>query len=121
MALPADYASQWTHDYAEVIDLAKKLSPMVAVFTILPVEDGMPLGTPYFDPSLIDQLNSSIRQLAKEKDVRLIDANRKFLSVQWKGHYTVDGVHPTSVAYKTFDEELLSGTGALCSSRNGAN
>lgn len=112
--LPPNYVEKWKNDYAEMIDLARQLNSTLAVSTVLPVEDGMPLGSKYFDPILIEQMNTSIRQVAKEKGIRLIDTNKTFLNVNWKGHYTVDGVHLTSDAYKVFAKELLSGMPSLC-------
>lgn len=97
-----------------MIDLARQLNSTLAVSTVLPVEEGMPLGTKYFDPILIERLNASIRQVAKEKGIRLIDTNKTFLDINWKGHYTVDGVHLNADAYKAFAKELLSGVPSHC-------
>jgi hypothetical protein len=71
--------------YGELIDLAKKMSLDVSVLTILPVEDGMPLGTTFFDPILIDRRNTTGREVAQEKGVRLIAGNNAFRRSKWSG------------------------------------
>jgi lysophospholipase L1-like esterase len=116
--VPLDYVTKWKSDYAEMIGLARQLNSKVAVSTVLPVEDGMPLGTKYFDPALIEHLNSSIRQVASEKGVLLIDANKAFRRLKREGHYTTDGVHLTAEAYKIFSRELLSGVSSSCAIEN---
>lgn len=75
---PVSYVASWKKDYEEMIDIALQLNSSVSVSTILPVEDGMPLGAKYFDQSLIESLNATIRQVAKQKNVRLIDTNKIF-------------------------------------------
>lgn len=118
MVLPPNYVTKWKINYAKMIDLALQLNSRVAVSTVLPVEDGMPLGTKYFDPILIKRLNALIRQVAKEKGVQLIDASKAFRRLKWERHYTVDGVHLTPNAYKVFANELLSGVSNLCAIKN---
>lgn len=98
-----------------MINLAQQLNSRVVVSTILPVEENMPLGTKYFDPILIEQLNTSIRQVAKEKNVRLIDTNKIFLKTI-KKHFTVDGVHLTPDSYKIFTNKLMEGMPVNCRS-----
>ncbi|NEJ22528.1 hypothetical protein GR247_20475 [Rhizobium leguminosarum] len=113
--LPANYLEEWKKDYARLIDQLQSMIPEVTVSTILPVEAGMPLGADYFDPSLIDQLNEVIRQVAEEKaDVRLLDMNTEIKQIKWQGHYTVDGVHPAAKTYEVFAEKLLSGLSGSC-------
>lgn len=111
----ADYVANWRKDYETLISQVKALVPMVAITTILPVENGLPLGTTYFDPATIDQLNQSIRQFAAANpDVELMDLNKKFQSISWQGHYTVDGVHPMAKTYRIISKELVSGLSGYC-------
>jgi len=114
--LSPNYVAKWKNDYAEMINLALQLNSRVVVSTILPVEENMPLGTKYFDPILIGQLNTSIRQVAKEKNVRLIDTNKIFLNAIQKKHFTVDGVHLTPDSYKIFTNTLMQGMPVNCRS-----
>jgi lysophospholipase L1-like esterase len=113
--IKADYLKQWAKDYSTMIDLAKRLSSTVAVSTILPVEDGLPLGSSYFDQGLIEKMNSQIRTVSAAKKVRLIDTSRTFQKVKMGGRYTRDGVHLTSAAYKFYEEGLFAGLGEICS------
>jgi lysophospholipase L1-like esterase len=113
-ALPENYVNDWKKDYEEMIDLALQLSPTVSVYTILPVEDDMPLGSKYFDQSLIESLNATIRQVAQKKNVRLIDMNNIFRNTLQKKHFTVDGVHLTVDAYKVFTNQLKTNMSRTC-------
>ncbi|WP_319587460.1 SGNH/GDSL hydrolase family protein [uncultured Desulfobulbus sp.] len=113
------YIDKWKDDYTELVDIALQLSRSVAVSTILPVEDDMPLGTKYFDPGLIEQFNKTIRQVAKSKSIRVIEADKAIGNLKKKGHFTVDGVHLTSDAYKIFSKELQYGLPSHCNSDSG--
>lgn len=112
---PVSYVASWKKDYEEMIDIALQLNSSVSVSTILPVEDGMPLGAKYFDQSLIESLNATIRQVAKQKNVRLIDTNKIFRDTV-KKHFTVDGVHLTPDAYKIFTQQIMAGMPRTCHS-----
>lgn len=114
--LALDYLANWNNEYLKMVELALKINSKVSLSTILPVENDMPLGTKYFDPMLIEQMNVSIRQIAKDKGVHLIDGNEAFRRAQWNGHYTVDGVHLTVDAYKVFIKELQFGVPNYCRS-----
>jgi lysophospholipase L1-like esterase len=112
--LPPNYVHGWKKNYEEMIDLALHLHPTVSVSTILPVEDGRPLGSKYFDQSLIESLNATIRQIAKSKRVGLIDTSKIFREPVQKKNFTVDGVHLTADAYKIFTKQLVASMPRTC-------
>ncbi len=105
--LSQNYVAKWKNDYAEMINFALQLNSRVVVSAILPVEEDMPHRTKYFDPILIEQFNSLICQVAKEKNFRLINMNKIFLKSIQKKSFTIDGVHLTPDSYKIFTNILM--------------
>lgn len=108
------HTAEWEKLYSKMLNLALQVSPSVTVLTILPVEEGMPLGDRYFDPERIDRLNALIQKAAKDQGTHLIDAHKHFANARWWGHYTIDGVHLTPMAYRFFSEIISIGLIATC-------
>ncbi|MBE9139844.1 hypothetical protein IQ254_22045 [Nodosilinea sp. LEGE 07088] len=104
--LTANYVEVWNKDYEKMLNKALELSSgEVLVSTILPVAENMPLGDRFFDPALIEELNDSIRTIAQDKKVDLVDSNTHFLKVSTSGSnsFTTDGVHLSAAGYRVLD------------------
>lgn len=110
---PITFMEEWQENYKGLIELALQLHPIVSVSTILPIEEDMPLGR-HFDPTLIDSLNTAIREIAKKQSVRLIDLNNEFSLKTEKRKFTIDGIHLSVDAYKIFANGLLTGIPKEC-------
>ncbi len=115
-SFPENYVVNWKKDYEVMIDIALHLNAKLAISTILPVEDGLPLGSNYFDRPTIEQMNTFIRQVANKKNLRLIDAKKYFQAKVQKKGFTIDGVHLTPDSYKYFTKLMMTGMPANCSS-----
>lgn len=73
----------------------------------------MSLGANYFDRSMIELMNSHIRQVAKKNDLYLVDMNVYFQKKEKKG-FTIDGVHLTASSYKYFNKQMASALPKNC-------
>lgn len=111
-SFPVNYLNDWKKEYESMIGMAHQLHPKLTLSTILPVEDGMPLGANYFDRAMIEAMNTYLRQLANKKGIHLLDMNLHF-SNNGKG-FTVDGVHLTASSYKYFDNKMVLAMSANC-------
>ncbi len=108
-SLPENYVEEWSKSYEEMLSKALEMGlGKVYVSTILPVEKGRSLGDLYFDPILIESLNNSIRSIAQQKNVELVDSSAYFVKASQDGanSFTVDGVHLDPEGYQILDSAI---------------
>lgn len=100
--------AEWSARYGELLDVARRVSDgRVLAATIPPVERSGDLGTLYFDGELVRSFNRSIRQLAHERGIALVDLEARFDVLRGEGRvYTHDGVHPNALGYRVLRDEL---------------
>jgi lysophospholipase L1-like esterase len=105
------YLDHWAQHYEAVAQGLAGLGAKVTLFPILPVEDSKPMGTGYFDPEAIQDMNETIREIAKKHGWPIAN-----VAVPTAGNSTgilatdstVDGVHPTSATYRIFVDAVRS-------------
>ncbi len=92
------------HNYSRILSYIKQKSPGTRVFlqSILPVNKYM-LGDSYkkITTEKINELNSGLQQLAKERKLKYLDVQQVFNdgSGLMKKEFTLDGIHLRSAAY----------------------
>ena len=105
---PTDYYDKWRATLVNTIANAKTIAGnQVAVSTIIPVEEGKPMGDQNFDPAKINAINRLIRDIAKETNTHLIDHDTSFADLASRGiEYTTDGVHLNDAGYGLMKDNI---------------
>jgi len=110
-SLRPDYFDEWEKSYLSIVRQAKALAvKTVALNTVIPVEQGKPLGDQYFDPDAIERLNDIIRKAAaSDHTLILIDNDATFRHLTSKQQaYTLDGVHLNAIGYASWKSNLAA-------------
>lgn len=112
---------EWSRDYQDLVQRAKRTGAEPIVMTVLPVERNRPLGDKCFNARQIKLINKEIRRIAAAEDVTLAEGFEVLSNGEGYGEKgsTVDGVHLTTDSYKKW-KQLIMDSVAGAMERRGA-
>jgi lysophospholipase L1-like esterase len=89
-------------DYASLIDELAKHTTKIILAGLPPFEMSGELASRYFDQASADRNNAAIRSLSVTRNLPFVDLR----SAMHGGDLTIDGIHPTAVAYRQWRDAV---------------